>query len=117
MQCLVPWKLYTAGPQLKLHVCLLQPADICHFAMFKSLVRQDIDTWLASTPSRSELTRGSNRRLPTLDTYAQWIVKAWGEFSASFILESFDTCILGDIETLYISRHGDFGESFLLAWE
>jgi hypothetical protein len=95
---------------------VLQPADVCHFAKLKALVQPRIDSWLTDPPDLSTLTRGGNRRAPKVEVYSTWLIEAWDSFEGAFLSESFQTCILGNIPDLYISRHDDFGVLFLQEW-
>ena len=95
---------------------LLQPADVFHFAKLKRLLKEKVDKWIDTPPSAEELTRGQNRRPPAVSTYAPWAVHAWQQISTQYIAESFQKCLLGDVDSLYISKDDDIGDLFRAAW-
>jgi hypothetical protein len=92
---------------------LLQPVDVCHFAKLKTLVQPRIDAWITAPPKPSMITRWGNRKAPTVEVYSSWLIESWNSFGPKYILKSFQTFIFGIISRHYISKHDDYGDTFI----
>ncbi|KAL0225420.1 hypothetical protein RCL1_003332 [Eukaryota sp. TZLM3-RCL] len=85
----------------------IQFADVCWFRTFKLRLRELFSTYFNSP--NVPLTRTGLKARPSDDVIATYMVQAWNSVRNTLIVDSFDSCILNDYDSLHIANSREYG--------
>lgn len=68
-------------------------ADVSLNGPFKSKIKSFFEDWINN--ENMEFTKGGNPKQPSIDTYLNWIARAWDEIDSNSIIKSFKVCGIG----------------------